>query len=279
MSGGAIEVLRPTGPASAVVVSVPHAGRDFPADELGLYRVRTEELARAGDLWVDRLFADAPALGATVVRSAWSRFVVDLNRFSDDLSPTVAVGANAREADGYYGECGVIWAITPRRQPIYRRPLAADEVARRLERYHAPYHRLLADALARAHEEHGFAVLLDAHSMPSRAVRLEGESVSPADVIPGDVNGRTCHLHLRQTTESFWRDSGLHVRSNWIYPGGAISRTYGRPDLGVHAIQLELNRRLYMDEKTSRPHARFDALRARCAAFVERLTWWRPPGR
>jgi N-formylglutamate amidohydrolase len=272
-----IRVERPHGEPTPLVVSVPHAGTAFPPEELPLYRAARSELERDSDLWVDELFAEAPALGATLVSSPWSRFVVDLNRFSDDLAPTGAVGAVRRTSDGYYGDRGVIWAFTTQGAPIYRNPLTHAVVTRRLANYFEPYHRAVTAALGEAVERFGYAVLLDAHSMPARATRVHRDAGEPRpDVIPGDLDGRSCAPSLRQATEEFWRARGLVVRSNWPYRGGAITRTYGRPALGVHAIQLELNRRLYMDEVRLERLPRFDEVRHRCTEFTRLLSAWHP---
>lgn len=267
-----ISVRRPVGTAIPVVVSVPHSGLWIPDDELALYAIDVARLQRDGDLHVDRLYSRASECGATVVSTAVSRFVVDLNRFQDDVSALSTEGASARREVGYYGDRGLIWAVTTHGNPIYHAPLAPQVVARRVDLYWTPYHAALRAEISRIRDEFGLCVLLDAHSMPSRAARMHPDRGSRrADVVPGDLFGQACAPWLSELVESFFSKAGLTVHPNVPYSGGAITRTYGRPDEGVHAIQIELSRALYMNERTFEPSPGFATIHDLCTALVCRV--------
>lgn len=262
---------------SPLVVSVPHAGTLIPEEERHRYALAPELLAADVDLFVDRLYAEAPALGATLISTPVSRFVVDLNRFADDLCPSVVLGSSRNTAAGYYGNRGVIWGVSTRGESIYRLPLPREVHTERIAAYHEPYHRLLEAELQRARDAFGFAILLDAHSMPSVAKAAHPDAGERrADIVPGDVMGVSCAPALTQAVVGFWEERGRSVALNKPYRGGAITRRYGRPHDGIHAIQVEVNRGLYMDEVACRPNAGFAALASECAALVERLVRFRP---
>lgn len=268
----------PEGRERPLVVSVPHSGEHLPDCGGPPYAINARGLLRDGDLYVDQLYADATAEGATMVSTPFSRFVVDLNRMPDDVSEKSVAGHEGRSEDGYYGDRGVIWAVTTRSECIYQRPLTAAEFEARLARFYHPYHAALRAELERLRSKFGYAVLIDAHSMPSRATRLHRDpGRRRPDVIPGDAHGRACANGLSEGTVDFWRSLGFHVTMNFPYAGGAITRTYGRPFEGVHAIQVELNRRLYMNESTLERSDEFERLRRRCQEFVRFASQWQPP--
>lgn len=276
MSGHEPTVIRSAAP-SPLVVSVPHAGTLIPEAELHRYALSSEVLAADVDLFVDRLYAEAPALGATLISTPVSRFVVDLNRFEDDLCPSVVLGSSRNTAAGYYGNRGVIWGVSTRGESIYRLPLPREVHEARIAAFYAPYHALLAAELERARATFGFAILLDAHSMPSVAKAAHTDAGERrADIVPGDVMGVSCAPALTRCVVDFWQEQGRTVALNKPYRGGAITRRYGRPSEGIHAIQLELNRGLYMDETACEPSDGFAEVAAACSALVERLIGFRP---
>lgn len=256
-----------------LVVSIPHSGVDFPGDEQSLYAVDTRTLLADGDLYVDELYRGAHTLGATVIRTPWNRFVVDLNRLEDDVSPRGVVGARRRTGEGYYGDRGLIWALTTRGDAIYHRPLSAEAFERRRDRYYRPYHAAIAQTLAELREAFGYAILLDAHSMPSTARSLHRDPVGRrrADIVPGDLEGQSCSAAVRTSTVDFWRGRGYSVTPNRPYRGGGITRRHGHPERGIHAIQLELRRGLYMDEHTLERSDRMARLGHDCLDFVRTL--------
>lgn len=269
------KVLRPNErDAIPLVVSSPHSGRLIPVEERSLYAGPVRPLELSGDLYVDELYAGVELLGATFISSPYSRFVIDLNRLPDDLSPNAVEGAEVQTHAGYYGDRGLIWAVSGGGKSLYKRPLTNAEFQRRLTRYYNPYHDLLFAELRRLRDWFGYAILLDAHSMPSRAPGPEGER--RPDVVPGDLFGRSCGPWVSELTAAFWKDQGLSVVPNVPYRGGGIVRQHGRPERGIHAIQLELSRALYMDERTFSRHDGLQSLRASCLQFANTLGAARP---
>jgi N-formylglutamate deformylase len=234
----------PSAPTTPVVVSIPHAG----TEKRGFEATLTPELdVRCdADLHVDRLYgigtADAPEVN--VVARA-SRFICDLNRDPDDVSPgAVPEHPAPRNTDGR----GFIWAVTTAGLPAIARPLSLEEWRARTA-LHATYHDALAQALDRARERFGFAVLVDGHSMPSRGRAGHTDpGRARADVVPGDRDGASCAPKLSRLVVDHFTSRGYSVAANDPYKGGYITAHHGRPAKNVHAIQIELRRDLYMNE-------------------------------
>lgn len=255
--------------AIPVVLSLPHSGVATPKDERAFYQQDPDAVAMAGDLYVDALYHDAIAHGITVVRTPYSRFLVDLNRLPDDFCPATVQRAQVRAEPGYHGQRGVFWGVSPDGRPLYRRPFTRAEAALRLERYYYPYHRALRNHLNALRQRFGYAILVDGHSMPSQGLRVRG--VPRADIVPGDLDGQSCAPELSGFVERWWRDAGYTVQPNRPYRGGAITRLHGKPEENIHAIQIEINRALYMDERSYRFNQNFTALRRDCNAFLRAL--------
>ena len=240
---------------SPLVISFPHVGLDWPADEL---RPRPAvSFARNADLAVDRLYPDAPALGAATVRARYSRLLIDLNRAADDVSaslvpdhpapqprqPPWANAASGTRSPGVQNR-GLIWRTAVGNISILSGPLPYAELLHRLRRYYDPYHRALEVLLARRRARFGYAVLLEAHSMPGSV---------PGDLVLGTFEGGACSPELEARALAALSVPGplavpLTVRLNDPYRGGELVRKFGRPEHHIHALQLEVNRALYLDE-------------------------------
>jgi N-formylglutamate deformylase len=261
-----------------LVISFPHVGLAWPADAP---RSRPAvDFARNADYEVHQLYSRATALGAAVVRAQFSRLLVDLNRAPDDISADLVPDHPAprpdprawRHASGHVAKNrGVVWETAVGNIPILDPPLPYSELALRLRRYYAPYHRALALLLARRKARFGYAILLDAHSMPS---------VVAGDLILGTYEGGACSAEIERRALAALEGSAdaasqapLAVRLNDPYRGGELVRAFGRPEAGQHALQLEVNRALYMDE--SRP-AVWPELAAYAAAAVSGVAPERP---
>ena len=236
-------------PDTPLVLSVPHAGvgtTGFDAAMVPALDVRND-----ADLFVDRLYGvatgSAGAWGGPYIVAGLSRFVCDMNRDPDDVSPQAVPEHPApRNADGR----GFIWAVTTEGKPTMSRPLTlAEWQARRA--VHAAYHGAIREALDRARSRFGFALLLDGHSMPSVGRSGHKDPGRPrADVVPGDRDGTSCSPALSRLVGAHFRARGYTVAFNDPYKGGFITAHHGRPHEDVHAIQIELRRDLYMDETT-----------------------------
>jgi N-formylglutamate amidohydrolase len=231
---------------SAVVVSVPHAGLDVPDDDAALLAVSGKALLKDADLHVDKLVQGVPALGVPVLLARVSRYVLDVNRAPDDVDREACPEIERPARPSARGLC---WRTTTEGAAVLARPLTLSELRSRLARIHAPYHETLAALLAEKRQRHGFAVLLDVHSMPSLGRPGHSDPGSRrADVVPGDLRGTSCAPALSRLVAEHFRSRGLSVRPNDPYMGGFITKHHGRPAKGIHALQVELNRDLYMDE-------------------------------
>lgn len=255
------------------MVEVPHAGLAIDAGALAYMAAPARSIGRDADLYVDELYADAPARGATLLTAHVSRYVVDLNRSESDLDAEAVEGvpAHARATRG------IVWRLTSDGLKVLDRPLPRSELDRRLDAVYRPYHAALAGLLARKRERFGYAVLLAGHSMPSvgRAGHGDPRAVR-ADVVPGTLGRTSAARPFIEAVDAFARASGFSVSHDDPYQGGFSTQHYGRPGERIHVVQVELARRLYMDEPTLRKHAGFDKTRAFCAGLVERLAEARP---
>jgi N-formylglutamate amidohydrolase len=246
ITGDAFSLRAPSAPTTPVVVSVPHAGVSTHGFE-GTLSPELDVRCDA-DLHVDRLYrigeTDAPEVN---VAARLSRFVCDLNRDADDVSPgAVPEHPAPRNTDGR----GFVWAITTAGVPALARPLTLDEWRARTA-VHATYHDAIAQALVRARERFGFAILVDGHSMPSRGrAGHKDPGRARADVVPGDRDGTSCAPSLSRVVGEHFSSRGYSVAFNEPYKGGYITAHHGRPATHIHAIQIELRRDLYMNETT-----------------------------
>lgn len=261
-------VLEPSQGESAVVVEVPHAGLSASPEELATLSAPASALARDADLYVDELYADAPGEGATLIFSHVSRYICDLNRSVQDLDALAAVGGRAPSAPH-----GVVWRSTTDGAPALFRPLDTATLQRRLTEIYQPYHDVLGRLLARKRERFGFAILLCGHSMPSRGRPDQlGQCAERADVVPGSRGDTSATRAVVQAPEEIAAQFGLSVAHDEPYRGGFSTAHYGRPGAHVHAVQIELARRLYMDELTlaKKPND-FNRTREYCRRLVARL--------
>jgi N-formylglutamate deformylase len=262
-------VTEPSSDETPVVVELPHAGTSIPLPFLACLIAPVRALGRDADLHVDELYADAPLEGATLVVARVSRYVVDLNRSEGDIDAESVAGAKpgARLAHG------LIWRLTTDGERCLARPLSRDELRERLDAIHRPYHRALQAIIDRKVSRFGYAVVLAAHSMPSVGRMQYGDrGRARADVVPGTRGRTSADGVFIDCVEAHARASALTVIHDDPYRGGFTTSHYGRPSSGVHAVQVELARRLYMDETTLRPKAtEFARTRAWCRELVRAL--------
>jgi len=261
-------LLEPRTEPTAVLVEIPHAGLGLDPEAVATLAAPARALGADADLYVDELYADAPDVGAALVASRMSRYVCDLNRAENDVDPLAVEGGTARSAPH-----GFVWRTTTEGRPALLGAIPQAEYQRRVERYHRPYHRRIAELLEERRARHGFAILLCAHSMPSRGRDGHDDAgVERADIVPGTRGRTTTSAPVIALVEELAQAAGFRLRHDEPYRGGFTTLTNGRPRDGIHAIQIELARRLYMDERTlaQRP-AEFSRLRAFCKELVARL--------
>jgi N-formylglutamate amidohydrolase len=266
------EVFEPTGPETPVVVEIPHAGLDLPAPFLEPLAAPARALGRDADLYVDALYSDAPAEGASVLVCRTSRYAVDVNRAESDVDAEVVEGARGDVALHH----GLVWRTTSDGETALSRKLTRAELDERLDLVWRPYHRALAALVERKRQRFGVAVVVAAHSMPSvernpPAGGLRRDARTRADVVPGTRGRRSAAPELIDAVERHAVARGWSVRHDDPYAGGFTTQHYGRPAEGVHVIQVELARRLYLDEATLRRSTGFEAVRAWCRELVAHL--------
>lgn len=266
----AYELIEPAEARIPFVFCSPHSGSDYPLDLIAATRLTDQTVRRSEDLFVDRLFDFVPGMGAPLLAARFPRAYLDVNRepyeldpgmFSEEL-PDYANVASVRVAGGL----GTIPRIVAENEEIYRTALPLSEGLQRIETVYKPFHRTLEEALGRVRDRFGIAVLVDCHSMPSSVRALPGGR--RPDMVIGDRFGTSAAGRLVTIATSRLAAQGYDVARNKPYAGGFITERYGRPPVGFHAIQIEINRALYADERTYLPHEGFAVLRDRLAAFV-----------
>jgi N-formylglutamate amidohydrolase len=261
-------VREPDGAETAVIVEVPHAGLFVDPPALGTLVAPARALGRDADLYVDELYADAPAEGATLLVAHVSRYVCDLNRPEEDVDGQAVEGGQSRSAPH-----GLVWVKTTDQEPALERPLPRSELQRRLQTIYRPYHETLARLLERKHARFGWAVLLSAHSMPSQG-RSGGDARERirADIVPGSRGRSSAAGPVIDAADHLARQRGWTVAHDRPYRGGYAVGRHGKPAEGRHAVQVEIVRRLYMDEATlTRKPGEFEAVRTYCRSLVAHL--------
>ena len=244
-----VELTRPQNAPSPVLVEVPHSGLQVPPEVESEINATPLSVLRDSDIYVDQLYRRAPENGATLLVSRVSRYVVDLNRGPDEVD-SAAVPRHPRAR--HIPARGVVWRARTDGTPLLRAPLTVEQFGRRLERFYDPYHDALRSVAAQIREQRGCVLILAAHSMPSMGRRLlGGGQVRRADVVPGSRGRSTADGRIIDLVDSHFREAGLSVKHDEPYRGGWTTSSYGAPKRGQHAIQIELNRALYVDEETS----------------------------
>jgi N-formylglutamate deformylase len=268
----AFRITRPGERHVPLVLDSPHSGTEYPEDFMP--GVPLEALRQAEDSYVDELFAHGPEVGATLIAARFPRSYIDPNRSLLDIDATLLDApwpgpalATRKTALGI----GLIWRVLDSGAPIYARKLTVEEVKRRIVRYHQPYQRAVKDALDETYEHFGAVWHLNLHSMPSVSGRIseEGPGKARADFVLGDRDGTTCDAQFTATVAGSLRSMGYAVKVNDPYKGVELVRAFSEPAAGRHSLQIEVNRRLYMDESSRRKSAGFEALRRDLARLLE----------
>jgi N-formylglutamate amidohydrolase len=249
------EILAPPVQTLPLVLASPHSGTVYPPDFLGASRLDAFSLRKSEDSFVDEIFMAAPLLGAPLIRALFPRAFMDANREAFELDPDMFADAlpayvNTRSPRVAAG-LGTIAKIVANGEEIYRGKLRFAEALGRVNRFYHPYHAALKRLIDQTRQRFGYCVLLDCHSMPSSGNPPDSLSVrSKVDFVLGDCYGSSCSPILMETAERVLRSQGYIVNRNTPYAGGFTTRHYGRPRLSVQALQIEINRALYMDERS-----------------------------
>ena len=260
--------------SSCAVFNSPHSGRDYPAAFLESSRLDPLQIRSSEDAFVDEPFARAPECGAPLLAARVPRAFLDLNRGPEDLDPALIDGAARRAVNPrIVAGLGVIPRVVAEGRPIIEGKLTLAEAEQRIAAHWHPYHAELATLVDGARARFGSAILFDCHSMPHDAL-----ATAPVvwgrrpDVILGDRFGAACDRWLIDAATEIFTAAGFVVARNAPFAGGYITQAYGRPRMGVHALQIEIDRALYMDEARVERLPCFEQIRGRIGAAVARLS-------
>jgi N-formylglutamate amidohydrolase len=267
------EMLEPAQWRGAVLFNSPHSGSVYPRAFLAASRLDVSTLRRSEDCFVDELALGVVGRGFPLLRAHFPRCYVDVNREPYELDPRMFDGrlpsfANTRSMR-VAGGLGTLARVVGDAQEIYGQRIPVDDAIRRIEGLYKPYHRALRRLFTRLHREFGAAVLIDCHSMPSSAGSKDERPRS--DVVIGDRYGTRSAAPVVECAEETLRALGYTVSRNKPYAGGFITEHYGNPAAGLHAVQLELNRAIYMDERRFERSASFGRLAADLETLAERI--------
>jgi len=267
------EIVEPAAWRAPIIFNSPHSGSAYPDAFLSASRIDLPTLRRSEDSFMDELIGGLSGRGFAVVRVHFPRSYVDVNREPYELDPRMFAGrlpsfANTRSMR-VAGGLGTIPRVVGDGQEIYRERLAVDDALARIETLYKPYHRALRRLINRVHQTFGTVVVVDCHSMPSIGVSRD-EPRRP-DVVIGDRYGTSCASLLPDTVEDIMSRLGYSVGRNKPYAGGFITEHYGNPASGLHVVQLELNRAVYMDERRREKGARFAQVAADFATLADVL--------
>jgi N-formylglutamate amidohydrolase len=270
-----VEVCTPAQLASPVIFTSPHSGRRYPPELLRMSRLDRHSLRQSEDCYVDLLFDSAPAYGAPLLRALFPRAWVDVNRSRDELDQRMFIDPLPSSADTRSNRVraglGVIPRIVADGQDIYDRKLKFFEARRRLAACYDPYHDALSGLIASARAKFGCAIVIDCHSMPSAGGAPFREGERAIDFVLGDRFGASCSPSAPALVEEVLGSEGYLVSRNAPYAGGHVATAYGRPSEGVHVLQIEINRALYLDEKRITRTAGFEPLKRRLEKVVAGL--------
>ena len=270
----AFDLFEPHGDPVPLVLDSPHSGTEYPDDFRPAAPV--EALRRAEDSFVDELYERGPEVGAILIRARFPRSYIDPNRSLLDVDaslldapwPGPAIPSRKTQLG-----IGLVWRLLDSGAPVYDRKLGVEELKQRIVRYHQPYQRAVKDALDRVHEHFGGVWHLNLHSMPavSSAVSEEGPGVPRADFVLGDRDGTTCEPEFTALVADALRGMGYDVRINDPYKGVELVRAFSDPKAQRHSLQIEVNRRLYLDEGTREKSAGFGKLKEDLGRLLQRV--------
>ncbi len=258
-----------------VVFDSPHSGTNYPADFDTIVPRLT--LRRAEDTHVEALYAAAPDHGAVLIAAEFPRSYIDANRSLLDMDAALLdsawpgpINVTRKTEKGI----GLVWRLLDTGEPIYTRKLTVSEVQARITNCYAPYHKAVRDAINAAHKHYGAVWHINCHSMPatSSVISEEGPGVLRADFVLGDRDGTTCAPEFTTFVALTLRGMGYEVRVNDPYKGVELVRAYSEPAEQKHSLQIEVNRKLYMDEITREPNANFGKLQADITALIKAIS-------
>ena len=264
-----LDLRRPGARVLPLVVASPHSGSDYPPEFVAASRLDPQALRRSEDAFVDEIFAAAPSLGAPLLAARFPRAYLDVNREAWELDPAMFADAlpdyvNCRSPRVRMG-LGTIARVVASGEEIYSGKLSFADAKERVDSLYRPYHTALARLIEETASQFGFCLIVDCHSMPSGA---SGVGRDCADVVLGDCHGASCAPQLVEAARCYLSRRGFAVALNAPYAGGFTTGHYGRPRHRLHALQIEINRAIYMEEHSYRRRAGFNELREAMAGLI-----------
>lgn len=265
----------PNAPSAPLVLDSPHSGFDFPADFDAI--VSEFDLRDGEDCFVDELYRPATELGIALLAANFPRTYLDPNRHQGDIDLDLIEGGHWPHGYRPSGKARIgkalVWRTLDDGRPIYARRLRVDEVQARIELFHAPYHRALIELLDATHARFGAVYHLNCHSMNAVAGPMGegGAGTARADFVLGDRDGTSCDPRFTEFVRATLASFGFSVRVNDPYKGVELVRAYSNPSRGRHSLQVEINKRLYMDEARRTPHAGFASLQEQLRQMIEAI--------
>jgi N-formylglutamate deformylase len=269
-----LELRGPAAAAFPLVLDSPHSGHDFPGDFDAV--VSEAELREGEDCYVDELYAGGPEMGAPLLAALWPRTYLDPNRHAGDMDLDLLEGNWPGEyrpsGKAKFGKA-LIWRTLEDGRPIYGRKLSVDRVQQRIRRYHAPYHVAIQELIQKNVDKFGKSFHINCHSMRAVAGKQseEGEGNARADFVLGDRDGTSCDPAFTEFVRAALAGMGYKVKVNDPYKGVELVRAYANPAAGRHSLQIEINKRLYMDETTLARSAGFAPLQKNLTTLLGEL--------
>ncbi len=261
-------------PQLPIIFDSPHSGTDYPLD---FDTIVSEEILRGmEDSFVDDLYGDAVFKGASLLKAHFPRSYIDPNRSDDDIDINMIDGNwpfPASPSEKSFMGHGLIWRSCPGEQFMYDRKLGILEVKQRIEKYWRPYHQYLENEIERLFCKYGSVWHIDCHSMPASSSPYMPGAIgnARADVVLGDRNASSCSTEFTHLIRDWFVSKGYKVRINNPYKGAELVRRYGQPEYGRHSIQIELNRALYMDEKTVQPNKHYPSMKSDLNEIIDHV--------
>ena len=255
-------LIEPEALLSGIVIASPHSGRNYLSSVKEQSILDPITLRSSEDAFVDELMDFAPALGIPLICSEIPRAFVDLNRARDELDPAIIEGIKSnRQNPRVISGLGVIPRVVANGKEIYSGKLSKEVAIERLENFWDPYHSKLAELLDRARQQFGYSILIDTHSMPHEAILNASSSFRTSQIVLGDRYGATCAPEIINDLIKLISKNGLRASRNIPFSGAYIVQKYGSPGLNRHAIQLEIDRSIYMDERKIQKLEKFHKLK------------------
>ncbi len=270
----AYHLFHPVQRTTCVVFASPHSGNDYGDSFMAGTQLDEQSIRSSEDAFVDLLYDQAPQYGAPFIKAGAPRAFIDMNRDKDELDPALIIGVDSsRHNPRVSSGLGVVPRVVSNGRMIYSGKMSLAEAQNRIETFWVPYHQALENQLQLSMARFGCSILVDCHSMPHEALDVVTyEKGQRPDIVLGDRFGASASAAVMDGIEAAFVSAGFTVARNVPFAGAYTVQRYGRPSLNMHAVQVELNRSLYMNERTIQPNQDFDWVKARLTEAIETIS-------